>query len=136
MIEACELYLKRHLGTGVFLWILQNVSGHLFYKTLPMAASVDYQLRLYNVHFDYRLILTNVINWWIFLNCGRELKLRSNNRIFEGHKNFECYESEKIQESNFAVSNLKLKYQVSLPFFSCNASVFIIFHSTFDYQYH
>ena len=99
-----------------------------------MAASVDYQLRLYNVHFDYRLILTNVINWWIFLNCGRELKLKSNNRSFEGHKNFECYESEKIQESNFAVSNLKLKYQVSLPFFSCIASVFIIFHSTFDYQ--
>ena len=31
--------------------------------------------------------------------------LRSNIKIFESHKNCECYESKEIQESNFAVWN-------------------------------
>ena len=30
-----QLCLKRDCGTGVFLWMLQNFSEHLFYKTPP-----------------------------------------------------------------------------------------------------
>ena len=37
--EACNFFYKRHSGTGVFLWILRNVQEHLFYRTLPVAAS-------------------------------------------------------------------------------------------------
>ena len=29
--------------------------------------------------------------------------LRSNDKIFEGHKKFECYESQKIEESKSVV---------------------------------
>ena len=28
---------------------------------------------------------------------------RSNNKTFEGHKNYECYKSKKIKESNFVI---------------------------------
>ena len=32
---------RRHSGRGVFLWILRNLSEHLFYRKSPVSASVN-----------------------------------------------------------------------------------------------
>ena len=37
--KEAKLYLKRDSGTGVFLCTLRNFNEHLFYQTLPVAAS-------------------------------------------------------------------------------------------------
>ena len=55
--------------------------------------------------------------------------LMPNNKTFKSHTNCECYKSKKIKNP---VRGLKLKYQVSLPFFSLfPLSVSIIFHLHF-----
>ena len=33
MVTCLQLYQKRDIGTGVFLWILWNFKEHLFYRT-------------------------------------------------------------------------------------------------------
>ena len=63
---------------------------------------------------------------WVIINT----EPGSNNKIFEGRKNFECYQSNKILETNIVFWNWNTNFSLLfLPLFS----TFIIFIYTFDY---
>ena len=67
-------------GTGVFLWILQNVSGHLFFnRTPPMIASKPSTLVFIEIYGDFTDLLKILFsrdtsqwllpNWEFFFSC-------------------------------------------------------------------
>ena len=54
--------LKRDFDIGAFLWNLQNLWEHLFYRTLPVAASGNI---LWNLSLLHMRMLDRVIAWYV-----------------------------------------------------------------------